>query len=76
MKKYAKVTSKGGAMTPNGRERVTEIRAGKKGKGQVLGSVISWPWSWRSQEAASDILSAQINRLEDDYTILPENEYY
>lgn len=63
-------------MTPNGRERITEIRAGKRGTGKVLGSVISWPWSYRSGDAASDILAAQMNRLEaQGYTILPEYEY-
>jgi hypothetical protein len=69
--KFAKVVSRGGQMTPTGRERVTEIRAGKKGTGQVLGAVISWPWSYRSEEMADGILSAKIDGLEGQgYTVI------
>ena len=55
MKKAAVVT-KNGSMTPNGREKIMELRMGEKGKGKVLGSVKYWPWSGPSCDQADRII--------------------
>ena len=59
---YAKVVSKAGKLTPNGRERVDELRRGKKGAGAVITSVRVWPWSQKSEEKADEILFAAAER--------------
>lgn len=64
MAKQAKVIQKSGRMTPNGRESVTELRAGEKGTGKVLGSVISWPWSASSEEEADRVFGEIERRAE------------
>jgi hypothetical protein len=52
-------------MTPNGRERIMEVRAGEKGTGAVLGCSIGyWPWSDRSYEEADRLISYQIELAE------------
>ena len=48
----AKVVYKQGKMTPNGREAIMELRKGEKGAGKKLSSVVYWPWSNPSCEAA------------------------
>lgn len=55
-KQIAKVVTKQGKMTPNGREMVMEVRAGEKGKGKKFGEVIYWPWSPMSSEQADRIV--------------------
>ncbi len=63
--KKARLVTRNGMLTPNGREKVQEIRAGAKGTGRVIGmSVAYWPWSWRSGEAADEMISEQIRRAE------------
>lgn len=63
--KKAKLVTRNGRMTPNGREKVQEVRAGAKGTGRVIGYSISWwPWSWRSGEEADRLISAQIDKAE------------
>lgn len=52
----AKVHTKNGKMTPNGREKIMEVRAGKLGTGRVLGQVIYWPWSISSCDQADKIV--------------------
>jgi len=54
--KKAKVITKNGSMTPNGRERVMSLRMGEKGKGKMLGSVKYWPWSGISCDQADHII--------------------
>jgi hypothetical protein len=64
--KPAKVVTKQGRMTPNGREMVMEVRAGEKGAGKVLGSVVYWPWSTPSCDQADRIVQeiAERNNLQ------------
>jgi len=66
MTKKAMITTKNGAMTPNGRERIMELRAGAKGTGKVLFQVIYWPWSDKSCEQADEIVfqAARMARVE------------
>ena len=65
-KQIAKVVSKQGKQTPNGREMVMEVRAGKKGTGKKFGSVIYWPWSGPSCDQADRVVAeiAEHNDLE------------
>lgn len=60
----AKVVTKQGKQTPNGREMVMEIRAGEKGTGKSFGSVIYWPWSGPSCDQA-DTVVAEIAKRND-----------
>lgn len=50
--KQARLTSVLGSVTPNGREKKLQLRAGKQGKGEVLHTIIYWPWSDRSVDQA------------------------
>lgn len=52
----AKVVTKQGKQTPNGREMVMEVRGGEKGTGKNFGSVIYWPWSGPSCDQADKIV--------------------
>ena len=48
-----KIIQKQGALTPNGHEAHLEVRRGAKGTGTQVGStVIYWPWSGDSEDAA------------------------
>lgn len=67
----AKVVTKNGNVTPNGREKVMEVRAGKSGTGKVLGSVKFWPWSAPSCDAADRIVD-EIAAKHDVELIWPE----
>ncbi len=67
----AKVVTKNGNVTPNGREKVMEVRAGKRGAGKVLGSVKYWPWSTPSCDAADRIVD-EIARKNGVELIWPE----
>ena len=58
----AKVISRPGSFTPNGRERVWELRAGANGKGRLIHSVVFWPWSGGSVEAAEYSINAAAHR--------------
>ena len=62
MKRYAKIVSKNGKCTPNGVERIDQLRAGRKGKGRILHSCIVWPWSGPSEQYAFSALSAEAER--------------
>ena len=53
--KKGKIVVKKGASTPNGREKKLEVRRGKKGKGELAGSVTYWPWSPKSVSGAFNL---------------------
>lgn len=75
MSNKAKVVSKAGRLTPNGRERIQEVHMGEKGTGKQVGaSVIYWPWSAQSCEQA-DRITAEIARTNDLELVWDEAEY-
>ena len=60
--KQAKVITVLGSMTPNGREKKMQLRAGANGKGKILHTVGYWPWSDRSIEEADRMIAAAAQR--------------
>lgn len=54
----AKVVQKRGRKTPNGYESRYELRMGRSGTGKLIASVIYWPWSGKSIEAAERTIQA------------------
>lgn len=71
--KLAKIVTKNGMMTPNGRERVMMLKAGKNGTGEQIGNSVSyWPWSDKSCEQADRIISEIAERH--GYKIVPDYE--
>ncbi len=56
MASKAKIVYKNGSMTPNGRERIMQLRRGANGKGALIQSVRYWPWSHKSEDAADKII--------------------
>lgn len=70
-KKKARIVEKQGAITPNGRDAVLQLRKGEKGTGEVVQSVRMWPWSPRSVEAAHDIMRQVADRANLD--IVPQD---
>lgn len=58
----AKVIYKSGAVTPNGREGIYELRKGEKGTGALIQKVTYWPWSSKSCEVAQSAIQWHIDR--------------
>jgi len=58
----AKVVTKNGQMSPNGRERRFELRSGTRGTGRKIAAVTFWPWSPKSVEAAEEYIFAAAQR--------------
>jgi len=58
----AKIIKKLGTISPNGREMRLQLRHGARGKGALIQSVIYWPWSDKSVEAAYNIIYAAAER--------------
>lgn len=58
MTNLARITEKRGRMTPNGRERIMQLRAGAAGTGALIGETIYWPWSGPSIDEAHRIMRA------------------
>ena len=72
-KAKAKIIYKNGALTPNGREKIMQLRRGAKGTGELIHSVRYWPWSEKSVEAADHSIfeaarNAQVEIEDEDAT--------
>lgn len=66
-----------GVLTPNGREVVIRIKAGRNGTGPTLASVRYWPWSKASREAVIKVVKLQKEYLEEEqgWEITDDEEY-
>jgi hypothetical protein len=60
-------------MTPNGRERVMELRAGAKGTGKLIARVSYWPWSAKSCEVADEYIFTAARR--EGYEVPPAEDW-
>lgn len=60
--KKARIVSRRGSRTPEGWERIDEIRMGRKGTGRVVFSVVVWPWSGKSEDVADEWIRREAAR--------------
>ena len=58
----------------NSRESEMRLRAGEKGKGQILHSVRYWPWSTPSFDSAYQMICNEADRIGAQIVFAPYND--